>query len=407
MLLWILLLLPFVQCGAFLHDKPRSMLGNRNSGDWIGAFSSSSPSSPRRRRTNGSRRASVSKKTPTAPLRLAVEDQEDLRPSDRKNNDDDDDNNNNRSHRRRHIATAAASATAAAWLAANIPPASAAPPPDATLPLGLLEARVTENVLSPPPYLMEIDDIYYPSWFAGTWQVRSVCTDIMAPCDTVLFGGETKYQNAQKDISKPILYESRFLPVMTVPSPSSSVETKDDDTGVCIADREFNVVSIAKATMGNASIVNVATSTPNRLSVLLALGGGSGSSGDGGSSNTGGGGGLIQADLITLHRRQERIDNTRFDCAEAVQEVVSYPKSSSSSSAGPLPGPMILKQIETASLYRLVQPPGNNKNMIIQCRQRSATFLLPSQKDPVALRLWQMARGRPIDVRFYDVTYSR
>jgi hypothetical protein len=77
-----------------------------------------------------------------------------------------------------------------------------------------------------------------------------------------------------------------------------------------------------------------------------------------------------------------------------------------------MPGPMILKQIETASLYRLVQPPeqrgnDNKNNMIIQCRQRSATFLLPSQQDPVALRLWQMARGRPIDVRFYDVTYSR
>jgi hypothetical protein len=403
MLLWILLLLPFVLCGAFLHDKPLSMLGNRSGGDWIGGASSSRPFSRRRDR------GSISK-PPPAPLWLAVEEEEDLRPSTRKT-DDDDDNDDNRSHRRRHIATAA-SATAAAWLAgvaANVPPASAAAPSsDTTLPMGLLEARVTENVLSPPPYLMEVDDIYYPSWFTGTWQVRSICTDVMAPCDTVLFGGETKYQNAQKEIGKPILYESRFLPVNVPSSSLPGGETKDDDTGVCIADREFNVVSIAKATMGNASIVNVATSTPNRLSVLLALGG---------SSNTGGGG-LIQADLITLHRRQERMDDhTRFDCAEAVQEVVSFPKSSSSSSsAGPLPGPMILKQIETASLYRLVQQPppeqreGNNNNknkMIIQCRQRSATFLLPSQQDPVALRLWQMARGRPIDVRFYDVTYSR
>jgi hypothetical protein len=398
MLLWILLLLPFVLCGAFLHNEPRYLLG-----DWIGASSSRLY-----RRTNDKRRASVSK-PPTTPLRLAVEEEEDLRPSARKNDNDD----NNRSHRRRHIATAAASATAAVWLAASTPPASAAPSDtvstSATPALGLLEARVTENALSPPPYLMEVDDIYYPSWFAGTWQVRSICTDVLAPCDTVLFGGETKYRNAQKDIGKPILYESRFFPVQMPPSSSSSSssggETKETET-ICIADREFNVVSIAKATMGNASIVNVATSTPNRLSVLLALGGSNG--------NSTGGGGLIQADLITLHRRQERMDSTRFDCAEAVQEVVSYPKSSSSSSSsvGPMPGPMILKQIETASLYRLVQPPeqrgnDNKNNMIIQCRQRSATFLLPSQQDPVALRLWQMARGRPIDVRFYDVTYSR
>lgn len=36
-------------------------------------------------------------------------------------------------------------------------------PDSADLPDGLLEARVTGNVLSPPPYGMEGDDIYYPT----------------------------------------------------------------------------------------------------------------------------------------------------------------------------------------------------------------------------------------------------
>ena len=59
-----------------------------------------------------------------------------------------------------------------------------------------------------------------------------------------------------------------------------------------------------------------------------------------------------------------------------------------------------LTQVETTSLYTY-----NDKDGSIYCRQRSATYLLPSQQDSVALKLWQLSRGRPIDVRFYDVLY--
>ena len=67
----------------------------------------------------------------------------------------------------------------------------------------------------------------------------------------------------------------------------------------------------------------------------------------------------------------------------------------------------LLKEIETVSLYNAQ---ATNKDGIvdtIKCRQRTATFLLPSQDDPIAYQMWQMTRGRPIDVRFYDVTYTR
>jgi hypothetical protein len=62
--------------------------------------------------------------------------------------------------------------------------------------------------------------------------------------------------------------------------------------------------------------------------------------------------------------------------------------------------PPLLKKIETTSLYTLV-------GAEVHCRQRSATFLLPSQQDPMAMKLWEMSRGRPIDVRFYDVIYTK
>ena len=179
----------------------------------------------------------------------------------------------------------------------------------------------------------------------------------------MLFGGNATYDRARAELSKPPLrYESRFI-------------RSSDDT--VIADRAFNVNSIATATLGANSVVNVAVSNPNRLSCVLALGGDSG---------------VVQVDLLTLNRCQEVQDATHFDCSEVVQEIV----------ADTSRRPRLLKQVETTSLYTF-----NEKQDVVSCRQRSATFLLPSQQDPVALQLWQATRGRPVDMRFYDVVYRK
>ena len=200
------------------------------------------------------------------------------------------------------------------------------------------------------------------SWFAGTWKVVSECTDVQAPCGIALFGGNRTYEAALADrgASKALSYESRFLAGDAV-----------------IADREFNVKSIAKVAMGENSVVDVSLATPNKFSCLLSL--------EGAPS-------LITVDLLVLNRRQEQVDETHFDCSEVVREIVSGVERTSSA---------MLKEVETTSLYHL-QTDGS-----IQCRQRSATFLLPSQDDPMALQMWQAARGRPIDVRFYNVLYTK
>jgi hypothetical protein len=69
---------------------------------------------------------------------------------------------------------------------------------------------------------------------------------------------------------------------------------------------------------------------------------------------------------------------------------------------------VLLKEIETISLYTAVKPKQENEEITeITCQQRSATFLLPSNDDPIAYQAWQLSRGRPIDVRFYNVTYTK
>ena len=258
-------------------------------------------------------------------------------------------------------------------------PSVVLPADSTTLPAGLLDARVTENVLSPPPYGMEGTDVFYPSWFGGSWNVYSECTSVSAPCGIALFGGNSTYQAAQRDIGPQaaLKYESRFLTLA--------------DKSQTIADREFNVRSIAREAMGANSVVDVSLATPNKFSCLLLPKG----------SPT-----MLTVDLIVLNRRQETVDDLQFDCAEVVREIASpVGKSASSSPAMPSRAP-ILKEIETTSLYTAVPGPDGVVNKV-KCRQRSAAFLLPSQQDPMALRMWEVSRGRPIDVRYYDVTYTK
>ena len=230
---------------------------------------------------------------------------------------------------------------------------------------GLLESRVESNVLNPPPYGMEGSDIFYPSWFQGSWKVSSKTKDVQAPCGVALFGGNTTYQNAQKDVGNVLKYESRFV---------------TDSSGRVIADREYNVKSIARVAMGENSVVDVSSATPNKFSCLIAP--------QGAPS-------MISVDLLVLNRRQEDIGANNFDCSEVVREIatpVDKPKQQSP----------ILKEIETTSLYTYF--PDKDE---VRCQQRSAAFLLPSNENEMALKMWQMSRGRAIDVRFYDVIYTR
>jgi hypothetical protein len=241
------------------------------------------------------------------------------------------------------------------------------------LPESLLSGRVVDNLLSSPPYGMEGVDVFYPRWFAGVWEVTSECTDIQAPCGTALFGGNKTYQTARADLGKILRYQSRF------------VSAENNST---IADREFNVKSIAKVAMGTNSVVDVSLATPNKFSCLLSPQG----------APT-----LLTVDLLVLNRRQERVDEKHFDCAEVVREIVSTVETAGSktSARGASRTATVLKEIETISLYTF------ESEDRISCRQRSATFLLPSQQDPVALKMWEASKGRPTDVRFYNVNYCR
>lgn len=78
------------------------------------------------------------------------------------------------------------------------------------------------------------------------------------------------------------------------------------------------------------------------------------------------------------------------------------PASKSNPNAPPT-SPLSVKEIETISVYTVADGSPN----VINCKQRTAVFLVPSQTDPIAFKKWQMTRGQPVDIRYYDVTYSK
>lgn len=220
-----------------------------------------------------------------------------------------------------------------------------------------LASRINDN--TPPSYGMEGADIYYPTWFEGKWNVQSSCTAVEAPCGVALFGGA--WESARRELNDPpLVYEARFL---------------RNDRSIVVADREFNVRSMAQAVMGPQSVLDIPLATPNKLSCILAPAGAPS---------------VLRVDLITLNRKQETPATNQFDCSEVAREIIAGRTTT------------VLKEIETISLYSY-----DPDTQQIHCRQRSAKFLLPSQQDPTALRMWQMTGGRPVDVRFYDVSYKR
>lgn len=251
---------------------------------------------------------------------------------------------------------------------------------------GMLESRVLENVLSPPQYGMEANDISFPSYFTGVWNSKSTTKSIQAPCGIPLFGGNATYTRAMTEVGTSITYRSRFLPS------SSNTNDQNAASSIAIADREFNVAEITKASMGTKAVMDIPIATPNKLSAVLSPNGADGM--------------IVRADLLTLARREESVGKREFHCSEVVRQIVS-PLGNAAAGGGRTRS-SLMKEVETTSLYTASQGGGEEGDVReIRCLQRTATFLVPSQEDPMALRMWEASRGRPIDIRFYDVVYTK
>jgi hypothetical protein len=242
-------------------------------------------------------------------------------------------------------------------------------------------------------YSVETPDVTYPWWFNGVWETRSTTVSVEAPAGVALFGGNRSYQIAEDDVGSTISYDTRFrlessddtpeqqqqqslLSVLPSASPTTTTTTTTTTMAI-VADREFNIQSIVKATMGQQAVMNVpfGQEDPNRLVFVLSPAGANGT--------------VFRAELRTIARRSEYPNPTttpaaassssssppvssssseEFHVLEAVRQIVTVDRRSL------LPGqqapPPLVKDIETTTLYTKV---GEDT---IEAFQRTASFLV-------------------------------
>ena len=103
-------------------------------------------------------------------------------------------------------------------------------------------------------------------------------------------------------------------------------------------------------------------------------------------------------------RYQEAADGAllSFDVSEVIRQVVS-PANGPNPNAPRQSRPPLIKDVETTTLYRQTSPDR------IEALQRTLTFAVPDpNQDPaMAGYIVMVAQGRAIDVRTYDVVYTR
>ena len=269
---------------------------------------------------------------------------------------------------------------------------------EATAALPPTAARVPLSLVLRPDYGIESYDVTYPSWALGKWTARSTLRSVLAPAGEELFtpgrNGTEALRRARLEIGEPLEYEVRWK------RPSSGPVAEQ-----VVVDREYNIASISRASMGSDAVQNVQTDGPDRLEMVLKPAGAPKTS-------------LFQADLRVVSRRTDPFPlvperPNLFACAETTRQTVTTVTGERSANTPQKPAGPLIKEIETICTYEL-DPKDPN---IMRGAQRTATFLVPDAAyvgDPTlaelaAARLTRAPNGRlvALDVRIYDLVYTR
>ena len=82
---------------------------------------------------------------------------------------------------------------------------------DALAASSLLRRRVSERVASMPDFGVESRDLYYPRYFAGSWDALSTTVSVDAPCGVGLFGGDAALARAREDVGVKVSYGADWI----------------------------------------------------------------------------------------------------------------------------------------------------------------------------------------------------
>jgi hypothetical protein len=115
-------------------------------------------------------------------------------------------------------------------------------------------------------------DLIYPRWFAGNWQVKTTLVDLVAPLAPELV--TPGFDSNRKLLNQPIAFEVRFVESRALQMNGIALPIPTifhDIPRQIVSDRAFNGLSLAKAYLGDRTVLDVKVDpkNPNRQITLL------------------------------------------------------------------------------------------------------------------------------------------
>ncbi len=250
---------------------------------------------------------------------------------------------------------------------------------------GILTSRIDDfpNWKNKPSINSAKEDLIYPDWMAGNWNVKSTLIDMVAPlAPKIVTPG---FENNRKYLHQPVSFKVRFIKfepnlktkeispkkLINLPISWSTVvnngkaEKLDLPPEAVIADREFNGLNIGKALLGNDAILSVKIdqNNPNRQTTLLR-------------DN-------LELVSVITSRASEQLNPDNFITCEITQQLFQGETM------------IYLNEVETTTDYHHIID--ENQGEIIEANQITAIYLSPQDPDyfvvgnrPAALYRYQL-----------------
>ena len=220
----------------------------------------------------------------------------------------------------------------------------------------------------PVQAIVGAEDLVYPDWMAGTWQVTSTLVDLAAPLapDIVTPG----FEGNRRYLNQPVSFLVRFQAGnwgnfdFSILGPQSQIKNLKV-AGSVVADRAFNGLNIGKAVLGDRSILSVKVDpkNPNRQITSLP--------------------GDRQLISVVTSRGQEMPSPDVFISTEVCQQVFRGTQE------------IYLNEVETTTAYHRQKQPGAS----IKADQITAVYL--SSQDPN----YFAAPGKPVALYRYRLEF--
>jgi len=206
-------------------------------------------------------------------------------------------------------------------------------------------------------------DLIYPDWFEGKWQVTNILKEQIAPFSPQF---ETPgFSNNAQYIDQEIIFPVEFIPHSLIPQNNNFVPSKIDDSKVIIANRAFNGRAIARAYLGTENVKKVTINQNNLNEQITKF--------------------SEESELIStvIGREQENISEDEFITSEVTRQFFRRL------------GNIYLNLVETTTKYKLIDPKH------IEAEQFTAIYLSPQDPD------YFIAFDKPVALYFYQLKLDK